>query len=115
MFSVSVKRKKLINVPKSLRSGVSDGLLGVALAGEAQSKALVRVDTGQLRNDIQAERVSSNESKWGTTVAHAKAQEFGRPDLKGYGFTPYLRPAVDIIKSVASKIMARFVRKGLRG
>lgn len=26
---------------------------------------------------------------------HAFAQEYGRPDLKGYGYTPYIGPAFD--------------------
>jgi hypothetical protein len=31
----------------------------------------------------------------GSDQPHAFAQEYGRPDLNNYGFTPYIRPAFD--------------------
>lgn len=77
----------------------------------------VRVDTGNLRNSI-----SMDEPRYGrfdiyTDEVYAAAQEYGRPDLPGYGFTPYMRPglqdAIDNAKrnaAQAAKIAARRAR-----
>lgn len=53
----------------------------------------VRVDTGTLRNSIQLDKVSANRHEVNANTEYAAAQEWGRPDLPNYGFTPYMRPA----------------------
>jgi len=63
-----------------------------ALWIEHDAKRLVRVDTGLLRASINT--VSKPMSRYiGSSKNYAAAQEFGRPDLNKYGYTPYLRPA----------------------
>jgi hypothetical protein len=78
----------------------------------------VKVATGNLRNSItwaMNDRVeggnqfpdtpadsadfvdqpnAANVGHVGSNSDHAAAQEFGRPDLNGYHFRPYLRPAI---------------------
>lgn len=60
---------------------------------EADAKRLVRVDKGRLKASIDVIK-KPLERDIGSSVQYAAAQEFGRPDLKSYGFTPYLRPAL---------------------
>lgn len=58
---------------------------------------------GDLRDSIRTERTGFGEyqtlaggdvgQRRGRVIAYALAQEFGRPDLPRYTFTPYMRPA----------------------
>jgi len=68
----------------------------MAAAGVIQTDAKVRVRklTGNLARSIHTEPLGTG-AVVGTDVVYAAAQEFGRPDLPNYGYTPYLRPAVD--------------------
>ena len=60
---------------------------------EQDAKRLVRVDTGRLKNSINILKRGRFARSIGTSVEYAAAQEFGRPDMPRYGYTPYLRPA----------------------
>jgi len=63
-----------------------------AMLIEADAKQLVRVDTGLLKASINT--IKQPRTRYiGTNKEYAAAQEFGRPDLAHYGYTPYLRPA----------------------
>lgn len=64
-----------------------------AMYVEKDAKRLVRVDTGRLRASINSIKPRPLMRMIGTNVKYAAAQEFGRPDLASYGYTPYLRPA----------------------
>jgi hypothetical protein len=88
----------------------------VILHGQAVRN--VKVDTGNLRNTIswalndtveggnQSSGASADSADFvdqpsgagighvGSNSDHAAAQEYGRPDLNGYHFRPYLRPAI---------------------
>jgi hypothetical protein len=57
------------------------------------AREAVRVDTGELRNSIRTEKVGEGEREVSANTEYAAAQEYGRPDLPNYGFTPYVRPA----------------------
>jgi len=57
------------------------------------AKSFVRVDTSALRNSIRLDRVSETENVVSANTEYAAAQEYGRPDLPNYGYTPYFRPA----------------------
>lgn len=60
---------------------------------EHDAKRIVRVDKGRLKNSIDV--IKKPLTRYvGSSVEYAAAQEFGRPDLKSYGYTPYLRPAI---------------------
>ena len=60
---------------------------------EGDAKRHVRVDTGRLKNSIDV--IKKPLTRYiGSSVQYAAAQEYGRPDLKSYGYTPYLRPAI---------------------
>lgn len=64
---------------------------GVECRKEARKN--VRVDTGDLRNSIRFEQVERGIYEVSANTEYAAAQEYGRPDLPRYGYTPYLRPA----------------------
>lgn len=52
----------------------------------------VRVDSGDLRRNIRY-NIIGDEGEIITDLPYSAAQEYGRPDLINYGFTPYMRPA----------------------
>lgn len=66
-------------------------LLAADVRTEARRR--VRVDSSRLRNSIRIDILSSDEREVIAETPYAAAQEFGRPDLPNYGFTPYMRPA----------------------
>ena len=76
---------------------------GVATNIRILAKKFVAVDSRDLQNSIRVEGLGMNQYevlaggvlgvKNDKMVAYALAQEFGRPDLDKYTFTPYMRPA----------------------
>lgn len=53
----------------------------------------VAVETGRLRNSLRVDKVAPALYEVITDTPYSLAQEFGRPDIPSYTFTPYLRPA----------------------
>ena len=56
------------------------------------AKNYVAKDTKALMTSIELDRVGDTFYIW-TDLPYSLAQEFGRPDLRRYTFTPYMRPA----------------------
>jgi hypothetical protein len=77
---------------------------------EADAKRLVRVDTGMLRASIGIIK-QPNTRYIGSGKTYAAAQEFGRPDLRGYGYTPYLRPAARKNKKKIEMLFKKEIEK----
>lgn len=63
---------------------------------------LVRVRTRELQNSIKNIGVTRYHSMAVAETPYAAAQEWGRPDLKKYGFTPYMTPAVEFASQDAN-------------
>jgi len=82
---------------------------GAALV-ELDAKRLVRVDTGLLKNSINTVKKSLYRAI-GSSKQYALAQEFGRPDLQGYGYTPYLRPAIRKNRAKIMKLVKEAIQK----
>jgi len=73
---------------------VEDALTHGAMLVESDAKRLVRVNTGLLRASIDT--IPRPLTRYiGSHKEYAAAQEFGRPDIPRYGYTPYLRPALE--------------------
>jgi phage gpG-like protein len=73
---------------------IGEALDKSAILVENDAKRIVRVDTGVLRASINT--ISQPLIRYiGSSKDYAAAQEFGRPDLPRYGYTPYLRPALE--------------------
>jgi len=66
---------------------------GVAVDIRNRAKRLCRVRDRKLQNSIKTESTGRGKYATYSEVAHGPAQEFGRPDLPQYGFTPHMRPA----------------------
>ena len=49
----------------------------------------------------------------GSSAEYAAAVEFGRPDMPNYPAQPYLRPALDIVRSKIGKISGEELKKQL--
>lgn len=69
--------------------------LAQRVSADVKNKARknVSVDSGRLRNSIRVDRVAPALFDVITDTPYSLAQEFGRPDIPAYTFTPYLRPA----------------------
>jgi hypothetical protein len=61
----------------------------------------VAVDTGRLRNSVRLEKIFGGFEVISETP-YSLAQEYGRPDLPQYTFTPYMRPAAEKATSEAN-------------
>lgn len=79
-------------LPKYLRSMVGRVLQLTAAEVRNKARGTVRVDTSRLRNSIRVDNVGG-EREVSANTPYALAQEFGRPDLPRYGYTPYMGPA----------------------
>lgn len=66
-----------------------------AVTARKIARQTVRVDTGTLRNSIQIDKVSAERHEVNANTEYAAAQEYGRPDLPNYGYTPFMRPAAE--------------------
>lgn len=75
------------------KNGLREGLLKVAIKIGNQAKALAPVDTGLLRNSIEAQSTGDEEARVGTNTEYAQHVEFG---TKSQSAQPFLRPAVYI-------------------
>lgn len=64
-----------------------------------KAKKLVRVKTRELQNSIKNIGVTRYHFMAVAETPYAAAQEWGRPDLKKYGFTPYMTPAAEEVSN----------------
>lgn len=87
----------------------------VAITARNEARRNARVDTGNLRNSIRADKTGESEREVSANTEYAAAQEWGRPDLPNYGFTPYMRPgakeAVNQIPKLAREAAAIAARR----
>ena len=65
--------------------------VGTEIRNEARDT--VRLDTTELRNSIRFDLFGRDRGEVSANTPWAAAQEWGRPDLANYGFTPYMRPS----------------------
>lgn len=92
---IEVKFNRLPRMPAALRNRVADIIEGAAFAVEAQAKAVVPVDTGALKNSIQASPESDGAWIVATGESYASAVEFGG---SGRAARPYFVPAVELVR-----------------
>jgi hypothetical protein len=57
------------------------------------ARSNVAIDTSALHNSIRLDELGENNYMAVAEMPYALAQEYGRPDLANYTFTPYMRPA----------------------
>lgn len=79
-------------------------LTGAAIRNKARE--IVRTDTHELQNSIRFDLLSRERGEVSANTPWAAAQEWGRPDLPRYGFTPYMRPAAaEVINNQFTRIV----------
>jgi hypothetical protein len=95
-MSLSVKKPKIetfINVKKYVIAYADTTAQLVNVSVRRFARKYVRKDTKALMNNIQTSKVSDQRYMTYTDLPYSLAQEYGRPDLMMYGFTPYMGPA----------------------
>ena len=81
----------------------------VAVAIRIEAKKKVRKDTWHLHNMITTDRIAPGHYETSVISVYAPAQEWGRPDIPNYGYTPYMRPAAQI--SIEEKNLKSFLKE----
>jgi HK97 gp10 family phage protein len=94
---------------KSMDQAVNVALTASALVVEGQAKALVPVDTGNLRNSITHE-LGKKEARVGTNVEYAPFVELGTVKMAAQ---PYLNPALEMNRSNIKKIFASAIKEAM--
>lgn len=85
-----------------LRQRASQVVRTTALDIEAQAKATVPVDTGTLKNSIQAEQAGDLAWQVGTPVEYAPYVEYGTTKMAP---RPYLGPAAEAVRGPFEQAM----------
>ena len=94
-----IKRLNTMDVEKKADKALRWGAQQI----EKKAKGIVRVRDGFLKNSINHYKKGRLEYAIGSGKEYAAAQEFGRPDMKGYSYRPYLRPAARIVRPLMNK------------
>lgn len=94
---------------KNMEQAINMALTASALVVEGQAKALVPVDTGNLRNSITHE-VKENEARVGTVTEYAIFQELGTVKMAAQ---PFLNPALEQNKGNIQKIFVDALSKAV--
>jgi HK97 gp10 family phage protein len=107
-FAVNVDSKALAALPDAMRSQLGKAVAKMARDIEAQAKAAAPVDTGYLKNSIQAKQISP--LLWEVTVGanYGAFVEFGTVRR---GATPYLTPAIERMRPILTEIVRQAVAK----
>lgn len=107
----TVKRTVHVPVSKIVKASQKAGTLAVAKAGASRAKVLSAIDTGQMRNSVDAESRSNTQAVYGASAEHAIYQEFGTSKMKAQ---PFLRPSADWLRKVGATIYAKVLGRALR-
>ena len=107
-FGLQPLKQRLENMAKPEK--LEQGLDLAAFLVEGTAKRIVRVSTGRLKASINIKRAKLTR-KIGTSVVYAAAQEFGRPDIPRYGYTPFLRPAMRLNKDKINRIILNSLKE----
>ena len=93
---------------KETRKKLSQVVRKAAFDIEAQAKANAPVDTGALRNSIQAETTGELEGEVGVGVEYGPYVEFGTVKTAPQ---PFLGPAVDAVQPAFEKAVAAVIAR----
>lgn len=128
---------KHFSMTERVKGAIPDAILGVAEQGATLAVALCPVDTGHLRQSIDAELVSDKKAIYGSNEEYAPYIEFGTGiyaedgngrkttwtyyhqrlkryvKTKGYPAQPFLRMSADMLKDKAGRIFARYLKRGV--
>lgn len=110
-FTLSIDRKALDLIAGAARANLGKAVAKVARDIEGQAKAVVPVDTGFLKNSIQARPLGP--LLWEVTVgAHYGVYvEFGTVRMAA---RPYLGPAVERMQPIFNEVIIQAVERAAR-
>lgn len=99
-------------VKKITSQAIEKALIRSANVIQTEAKLLVRKDTHNLEGSI-VKVVKDNKAIVSTNSVYGPAQEFGLRSTANYGFTPFMRPALNNNKKTIEKIFIQEERQGL--
>jgi len=113
MSKVTHDTSGLARFRRALRPETEQAVSDTTTAVQRLAQATVRVDTGELRESIEKGGSGLSQDVH-TDAAHASAQEFGRPDLANYGYTPYLKPSAEAERERHKERCKAAIRRAIR-
>ena len=110
-FTLSVDKGALDALTPTMRSALGKVVAKVARDIEGGAKAVVPVDTGFLKNSIQAKQISP--LLWEVTVgaSYGAFVEFGTVKMAG---RPYLTPQIERMRPVFTEVIRQAVERATR-
>ncbi|MGB3512162.1 MAG: hypothetical protein WBA93_23575 [Microcoleaceae cyanobacterium] len=97
-------------ISQELDNAVFKALTRASNIMQTEAKLLVRKDTHNLEGSI-VKAVKDNKAIISTNEEYAPAQEFGLRSKPNYGFTPYMRPALNNNKKTIKNIFEQEIKK----
>lgn len=110
-MKTTVTRKKHINMVQHTTEVSGLTIDEAAAAVEGQAVQLVPVDQGYLQDSIYREKTGDMEAEVGATQEYASVVEFGSGSQRPQ---PYLRPALDAVRSKLDRIWGEQFRRNTR-
>lgn len=120
MLSARVIRKNARNYPAMVQQAADKFLPMAGAAVRSQAVELAPEVTGNLKGSITW-RVEGASAIVGTNVDYAQHVEYGakqktRQSVRGYyGYKPFLRPSIDLLRKKLTNMFAGIVRGIARG
>ena len=110
-IKVVVDNTKLIQA--AIRDGIKDAITKACFDVEAEAKNTVPVDTGNLKNSIQADldNIESLEGEVGTGVEYAAYIEYGTSKMPA---RPYLTPAAEKVAGSFTEVVTRLINSKMK-
>lgn len=99
-----------VKISKDLDEAVFKALTRASNIMQAEAKLLVRKDTTALEGSI-VKAVKDNQAIASTNMEYAPAQEFGLRSTANYGFTPFMRPALNNNIKTITKVFEQEIKK----
>ena len=106
-----VTSNKLPGLSAAARRRVSQAVRKAAFDIEARAKTKAPVDTGALKNSIQARAVDELTSEVIVGVSYGIYQEFGTVRMPAH---PYLRPAVEEVRPAFEAAVAQAIEEAVQ-
>jgi hypothetical protein len=109
--SSSVTRRQHVNLRRYVGDTTRLTIEEAASVVEGQAVTLAPVDTGSLKGSIYRKVTSPVRAEVGATMEYAAAQEFGREVGFKVQAQPYLRPALDFLRSRLAQVWSKESKK----
>lgn len=109
-FSAAAARIEAI--PAAVEAGLNGAMLAAAESCAEAARAVVPVDSGELRSSISASSAGSMAAQVTATAGHAAMVEYGTSRMSPQ---PYMQPAAEQARAALIEAAAAAVRGAVRG